>query len=285
MKSSLATKEILSPNYNNRVEKVTKLTPHHAATTAPAENVAHTFQNAAREASSNYVIGSDGKIILCVPEEYRAWTSGNANNDQQAITVEVCNSTGAPDWKVSDAALEALINLGVDICKRYGLPGFTWTGDKSGTLTIHKMFQATACPGPYLESKMPYIAEEITKRLNKKEVDEMLYKVQVGAFAVKENAEKLLAELKAKGFGGFIVEVDDENAAAAPTPAPAPAPSIVAGSAVKLKYGAKDYNGNSLAPFVFAREYKVKEVNGKRAVITYNGTVVAAMEIQDLILI
>ena len=31
-----------------------------------------------------------------------------------------------------------------------------------------------------------------------------LYKVQVGAFSKRENAEKLLKELKAKGFDGFI---------------------------------------------------------------------------------
>ena len=283
MKSSLATKEILSPNYSKRKGGILKFTPHHTAVVAPAENIAKNFQNAAREASCNYVIGGDGTIILCVPEEYRAWTSGSEENDTQAITIEVCNSTGAPEWKVSDAALEALINLGVDICKRYSLPGFTWTGDKNGTLTVHKMFQATNCPGPYLESKMPYIAEQIEKRLNtKKEVDDMLYKVQVGAFRNKSGAETLLAELKAKGYNGFIVEVDDDIETA---PAPVPTPTIQAGSTVKLKYGAKDYNGNSLAPFVFAREYQVKEVNGKRAVITYGGTVVAAMEISDLILI
>ena len=282
MKSNLATKEILSPNYNKRITPILKFTPHHTAVVAPAENIAKGFQNQAREASSNYVIGGDGTIILCVPEEYRAWTSGNADNDHQAITVEVCNSTGAPDWKVSDAALEALINLGVDICKRYNLPGFTWTGNKNGTLTVHKMFQATSCPGPYLESKMPYIAEEITKRIKQKEVDDMLYKVQVGAFSQKANAEKLLAELKSKGYNGFIVEVNDDGET---TPNPVPTPTIQAGSTVKLKYGAKDYNGNALASFVFAREYQVKEIKGDRAVITYGGTVTAAMNVSDLILI
>ena len=33
-----------------------------------------------------------------------------------------------------------------------------------------------------------------------------LYRVQVGAFAVRENAEKMLARLKAAGFEGFIRE-------------------------------------------------------------------------------
>ena len=285
MKSNLVAKEILSPNYSKRTKPILKFTPHHTAVVAAAESIATGFQNPAREASSNYVIGSDGSIILSVPEEYRAWTSGSEENDTQAITVEVCNSTASPEWKVSDAALEALIRLGVDICQRYGLPGFTWTGNKNGTLTTHKMFQATNCPGPYLENKLPYIAEEITKRINKKEVDDMLYKVQVGAFRNKSGAETLLAELKAKGYNGFIVEVDDGTDAPAPAPTPAPVPTIVVGSKVKMKFGAKDYNGGSLASFVYPRTYIVKELSGNRAVLSYNGVVIAAMNIQDLILI
>jgi len=66
-------------------------------------------------------------------------------------------------------------------------------------------------------------------------------------------------------------------------PGKAPA-TIVVGSTVKIKSGAKDYNGSSLASFVYAREYKVKEITGDRVVITFNGAIVAAMKISDLIL-
>ena len=266
MKSTLATKEILSPNYSDRKSPIKKFTPHHAAVIAPAENGANTFLSAARQASSNYVIGSDGTIILCVPEEFRAWTSGNESNDTQAITIEVCNSTGAPDWKVSDAALEALINLGVDICKRYGLPGFTWTGDKNGTLTIHKMFQATACPGPYLESKMPYIASEITRRV--KEDNPMVYKINID-------------ELKQKGYTSVSFEFGADTA---PQPT-VQTPTVKAGATVRVKAGAKTYEGKGLASFIYNRNHIVKEIKGDRAVITYGGTVVAAIKVSDLILV
>lgn len=266
MKSGLVTTEILSPNYNDRKKLVKKFTIHHAAVVAPAENVANGFLNPAREASSNYVIGGDGTIILCVPEEFRAWTSGNEDNDTQAITVEVCNSTGAPEWRVSDAALEAVIRLGVDICQRYGLPGFTWTGDKTGTLTIHKMFQATTCPGPYLESKMKYIAEEITKRVKGDQT--MNYKIN-------------LDDLRKQGYTSLSIEFGSGTST---TPVEK-TPTIKAGSTVKIKAGAKDYVGNSLASFVYAREHKVKEVKGDRAVITYDGVVIAAMNVSNLILI
>lgn len=279
MKSPLTTKEILSPNYGNyegnkwvggaRTHPITKYTIHHAAVVAPAENVANGFATVERGASANYVIGGDGTIILCVPEEYRAWTSGSAANDNQAITIEVCNSTHDPEWKVSDKAIEAVINLGVDICRRYNLSGFTWTGDKNGTMTTHKMFQATACPGPYLESKLPYIAEEITKRL--KEDKTMVYKINID-------------ELKKQGYTSISLEfgATTENVITPPNNTSA---TITVGSSVKIKSGAKDYNGGGLADFVYTRTYVVKEIKGDRAVVTYNGTVVAAININDLILV
>lgn len=54
----------------------------------------------------------------------------------------------------------------VDICKRNGIKQLNYTGDSSGNLTRHNMFAATSCPGPYLQSKFPYIASEVNKRLN-----------------------------------------------------------------------------------------------------------------------
>lgn len=51
-----------------------------------------------------------------------------------------------------------------------------------------------------------------------------IYRVQVGAYSVKANAEAQLAKLRAAGFDGFIVEIkvepDPEPVAPAPTPAP-----------------------------------------------------------------
>lgn len=277
MKSPLATKSILSPNFQERTVKITKFTPHHVAVAgATPEGVAADFARPARQASANYIIGVDGTIIENVPEEKQAWTSSNRTNDNMAITVEVCNSKGAPNWEVSDESLEALINLAVDICKRYNLPGFTYTGDKNGTLTTHNMFANTLCPGPYLESKLPYISEEISKRLKNDTPKKTIYRVQVGAFENKANAERLLENLKADGYNGFIVEVDKT---------PAPEPIIEVGSTVKVKSGAKTYDGRNLASFVYNREHKVSQIKGDRAVITYDGVVIAAVKLSDLILI
>ena len=129
------------------------------------ETVGNLFAATTRAASSNYGIGTDGRVGMYVEEKDRAWTSANADNDHQAITIEVANDVIGGDWHVSDTALNKLIDLCVDICKRNGIKSLNYTGDKTGNLTRHNMFAATACPGPYLQSKFPYIANEVNKRL------------------------------------------------------------------------------------------------------------------------
>lgn len=60
---------------------------------------------------------------------------------------------------------------------------------------------------------------------------------------------------------------------------------ISVGSIVRVNNDAKTYDGESLASYVYNREHKVKQINGDRAVITYNGTVVAAVRLADLTLV
>jgi hypothetical protein len=116
-------------------------------------------------ASANYCIGSDGTIVANVDEENRAWTSSNYYNDCQAITIEVANETCAPNWTISTKAWNALVNLCVDICKRYGFR-LNYTGNANGSLTEHRMFASTSCPGPFLHDRMPQLAQEVNARLD-----------------------------------------------------------------------------------------------------------------------
>lgn len=164
--SSLVSYERYSPNCSSRNgSKVVKLTPHHAAGNVSVETMGGLFANPERGASANYGIGSDGRTAQYVREYMRPWTSSSYDNDRQAITVEVANDGGAPDWHVSDKAFDSLVALAIDICRRHGLGSLTWTGDKSGTITAHYMFVATTCMGPYLTSKMPELARRVNEAL------------------------------------------------------------------------------------------------------------------------
>lgn len=171
--SSLVNYTKLSPNYNSRNgHKISKITIHHMAGNLSVESCGNIFASSSREASANYGVDSNGRVGLYVDESNRSWASSSRANDEVAVTIEVANDGYGGNWHVSDKALEKTIELCVDICKRNGIKQLNFTGDKNGNLTMHKYFAATACPGPYLESKFPYIAEQVNKRLNNKQEDE-----------------------------------------------------------------------------------------------------------------
>lgn len=164
--SSLISYTKISPNRTSpRKKPIRKITIHHMAGNLTVEQCGAVFAPTSRKASSNYGIGTDGRIGMYVEEKDRAWTSSSPDNDNQAVTIEVANNTLDPNWTVSDKAMASLIDLCVDICKRNGIQRLNFTGDKTGNLTMHCYFKSTLCPGPYLKSKFPYIASEVNKRL------------------------------------------------------------------------------------------------------------------------
>lgn len=186
-------------------------------------------------------------------------------------------------------------------------------------LTVHRDYANKSCPGNYLYERQGAIAAEVNKRLgasaeepetpssgtgtlykvqtgafkqksNAQALEKKLkaagfdtyvvnmggyYKVQVGAFSKKANAEAMLAKLKAAGYSDAFITTGSGGTAA----------SVKVGSKVRLKQGAKTYDGKSLASFVYNRDHVVKEISGDRAVITYGGVVVAAVKLSDLTLV
>jgi len=306
----------ISPNSTNpRKDTIKKITIHHMAGNLSVEACGNVFAPASRKASSNYGVDSKGRVGMYVEEKNRAWTSSSAANDNQAVTIEVANDEIGGNWHVSDVALNKTIELCVDICKRNGIKKLVYTGDATGNLTRHNMFTATNCPGPYLQSKFPYIADEVNKRLNattEKPSNGTLYRVQTGAFKNKPNADNLAAELKRKGFDTYIVQADglykvqvgaysvksNADAMAAKlkaagyntyittqggTPAEQPSAIIKVGSKVRVKQGAKTYTGGNVAAFVYGKIYTVDELKGDRAVLDKKG-ICTPFKISDLIL-
>ena len=163
----------LSPNADfPRKGTVQKITIHHMAGDLDLEALGGFFSQRDRRASANYGIDSAGRVALYVEEQNRAWASSSRENDAQAVVIAVANDETGGDWHVSDEAYQSLIALCVDICRRNGVPELRFTGGPDGNLTIHKMFAETECPGPYLESKMPEIAQTVTTRLQAGAADE-----------------------------------------------------------------------------------------------------------------
>ena len=160
--SKLVNKTMLTPrNYDRGRDgyKIKKITIHHAAGVVSIEQLGNLMKNGARQVSSHYGIGNDGRIGQFVDEKNTAWTDGNWVSNCTSVTIETSNNKTGGKWTVGDKALNSLIKLVADIAKRNKLGTLV----KGKNVTWHRMYASTTCPGDYLLSKMDYIVKEANK--------------------------------------------------------------------------------------------------------------------------
>lgn len=181
----------LSPNNSGqRKQAIDMITIHCVAGNCTVEVIGQIFAPTSRQASSQYGIGSDGRIGMYCEEKNRSWCTSSNKNDQRAITIEVANDTGGPLWHVSDAAMDSLIKLCADICRRNGIKELRWQNKKElwgqvdkQNMSIHQWFANKACPGQYLLDNHNYIVQEVNKLLKSEEVIELnMTKVELKQF-------------------------------------------------------------------------------------------------------
>lgn len=281
----------ISPNKDSpRNHVIDTITIHCVVGQVSVETLGNIFALASKEASSNYGIGYDGRIGMYVEEQDCSWCSSSDSNDNRAITIEVASDTYHP-YAVSDAAMESLINLLVDICKRNNIKQLLWKNDKSligrvdkQNMTVHRWFANKSCPGDYLFERHGYIADRVNTLLNSTKEDvKTMYKVQVGnSFNTLEEAQAIGKKVVDAGFDCYIITETQEPIQVTPAPAPAPVVTeIKLGSRVKINRGAKSYNGVSMASFVYENIYTVDELVGDRAVLDESG-ICTAFHVSDL---
>lgn len=236
--SSLVNYTRISPNRTrNRNHAIDTITIHCVVGQCSVETLGSVFAPTSRQASSNYGVGTDGRIGMYVEEKDRSWCSSSASNDHRAVTIEVASDTYAP-YAVNSKAYASLINLVADICKRNGIKELKWKADKSligqinkQNMTVHRWFASTSCPGDYLYSRMGDIASKVNAKLN----------------------------------SGTIT-----NSTRPVTPRPSGSTStgsIKVGDVVNIAAGATYYNGTAIPSWVAKKQWIIKEVKGDRAVI------------------
>lgn len=175
--SKLISYTNISPNKNSpRNHKIDSIAIHCMAGHLSLQTCGNLFQNV--EASSNYGIDDNGDIGLFVDECDRSWATSSPYVDNRAITIEVANDNfGSGQCTVK--ALNSLIDLCVDICKRNGIKKMHWFGnrydsenfnrkDGDGVFFVHRWYAQKSCPNDYLYEKHQYICDEVNKRLNDK---------------------------------------------------------------------------------------------------------------------
>ncbi|MCM1226032.1 MAG: N-acetylmuramoyl-L-alanine amidase [Clostridium sp.] len=207
---------------------------------------------------------------------------GNGNGNRRTIAIECIMSSkyNYTDKKSEDnaaklaAALLMKYNLGIDslythnhwyskkYCPAYILPH--WDSFKAKVKSYMNTGSTTTTAVVGSETAKKYY------RVRKTWADSAS---QIGAFTSLDNAKNACKE----GYSVF-----DWNGKSVYTKSAADT-SIKKGDSVKVKSGAKDYNGGSLASFVYKTTYAVLEVNGDRVVIGLNGLVTAAVHKDNLL--
>lgn len=175
--SSLVNCTVKSPNHSGaRTHAIDRITPHCVVGQLTAESIGGCFDSSGVQASCNYGIGSDGRVVLCVDEANRSWCSSSNANDQRAVTIE-CASDKTDPYAMTNAVYEKLIALCVDICRRNGKTKLIWFGNKNTTLnyspksnemvlTVHRWFANKSCPGDWLYSRLGDVANRVTAELS-----------------------------------------------------------------------------------------------------------------------
>ena len=225
-------------NSGQRTHSIDRITPHCVVGQMAIEDMGAWFANTAK-CSANYGIGKDGRVGLFVPENCRAWTSSSSANDNRAITIE-CASDKTHPYAFNSAVYQKLIDLCVDVCKRYGKKKLLWLegndkksslDDKERTLnytpasdeavlTAHRWFAAKECPGDWLYEKLGDLAAKVTAALGGSAAPSgtetldpsgKIYRIQLGAYKKRENAEIKLRQVSSAGFDCFITDPDPKD--------------------------------------------------------------------------
>lgn len=285
----------ISPNKNSpRNHKIDTITIHCVVGQCTVETLGNIFAPTSRQASSNYGVGTDGKIGMYVEEKDRSWCSSNAANDNRAVTIEVASDTKHP-YAVNDRAFAALLDLVTDICKRNGIKKLVWSTKKADrvnhkngcNMTVHRDYANKSCPGDYLYNRHREIAAEVNRRLGVADTAPDAGAAQgVTVYTVKKG--DTLSQIAAKygttyqaiaAFNGIknpnVIRVGQKIKIPAST---APA-ALKKGDRVKV-LNAVTYDGK---PFrTYYDTYDVIQVSGARVVIGVGATVTAAVAAANL---
>ena len=152
------------------------------------------FKNSKKQinTSCNYIIGFDGTIIKKAEDNQMTYSVGSKYNPG-SIAIEVCYNS--KDGKFTDKAIKALSELVPMLQRKYKI--------ENKNVVRHYDLTGKLCPFYYVDNKRwEELKDEITL---KNEKENILYRVQVGAFKNKINAENYLKQLQDKGFNGFVV--------------------------------------------------------------------------------
>ncbi|GAB6170803.1 hypothetical protein JCM15765_02810 [Paradesulfitobacterium aromaticivorans] len=153
---------------------------------------------------------ADGKIATyqTLPWNHRGWHAGGLANDTH-IGFEICED-GLTDAFYFNKVYNEAVELCVYLCKLHGLTEKDiighYEGHQKGIASNHgdpKIWFSKH--GKSMDNFRAAVKAGLTVVTKPTETEpQKYYRVQVGTFSLKTNAENMLKELKAAGFDGYI---------------------------------------------------------------------------------
>ena len=165
-----------------------------------------------------FIDANTGVVYQTLPWEHRGWHAGGAANNTH-IGVEMCEPdcityTKGAMFKCTDEArarvmvertYKSAVELFAHLCREFNLNPLA-----EGVIIAHNEGYVRGVASNHADPehlwkglKMAYTMDGFRKDVSVA-MSPSYYRVQVGAFADKQNAEKLLIRLKNAGFDGFI---------------------------------------------------------------------------------
>lgn len=165
-----------------------------------------------------FIDGNTGERYQTLPWNHRGWHCGGAANGTH-IGIEMCEPdcikyTSGAKFTCSDKekataivkrTYKSAVELFAHLCNEYELNPLA-----DGVILSHSEGYARGLTSNHADPehlwkglKLPYTMDGFRADVNAA-MNPTIYRVQVGAFSNKQNAENLLTKLKKAGFEGFI---------------------------------------------------------------------------------
>lgn len=179
-----------------------------------------------------FIDANTGEVYQTLPWDHRGWHGGGASNNTH-IGVEMCEPacikyTGGSTFTCSDTATakaavkrtyETAVELFAFLCKQYKLDPLAdgviishAEGYKRGIASNHgdpEHLWNQLKTGYTMDGFRKAVKAAMGGETEKPAASKVLYRVQVGAYKYKSNADAQLKKVKAAGFDTYMVQVGD----------------------------------------------------------------------------
>lgn len=165
----------LSQRCRERNAKISRITIH-CGGPFTLEGIVRWMEDMCQYISYNYIIDRDGRVMLQIPPNYAAWSTGSSQNDRTAINI-LCATDSNTD-EMPECTWNELVDLCVRVCKNNRYKKLLWRTDgnyrntPSDTMiiTLHHLvnpaYKSSPCVPEPVINRLGELASKVTEEVN-----------------------------------------------------------------------------------------------------------------------